>query len=1003
MNDLIKETKSVIQKLESLHHSDLQETSKALTATIQEKIDYLNEKNHRFIFIGPVGIGKSSLIGIATGLLVGEPPKDRRQLKELSVLTTGSGRTTVCEIRIRATRDTEPSGLILNIEPFSMEEMEKEIRIHAEESWRRRQPATTRSNEEQAVTPQEIQRLILGMTGYTEYQKPDAETGKKRTVRPFDDAVTRFNSAETFADHLVECAKLPDRNQKQWSWKQTDDESRKELKKQIEAINNGTEATAMLPHHMEIVVSNLQFSMSGSNELIPEFIDSRGLDVDGVVETRDDLRSYLLDPRSVIVLCASFNDAPGTAIRALIQFMDNDGELRQTFSRTLMILVDQGNADQVNGANGDREVGQQIKIDECQCVLKNSGLNQSNHSIPIIAFDVLQDNRDQLSSSFNNRLEDVRLKVEQQLEQLLQDAKTVLENASNTLRPPLIQRIDAQLKELLSHYPLSEAPLRDPLSGAYRAIENTRYASVVYATCLRNGNYHRLNLYAAIHAEAARKATAWLDKPVRAVTQKLTKLEQTPEYHIIQDHLRLRKRQYEKGQIQVIQKYSYSITNEIKNKLYENNKIWNRCQSEWGRGDGFKERVINHLKSWFQLQTGLVAHEKTDIEDEIPLLVDLIRPAQTPRFTLHVNNLRILRQANWEPTSLNVLIGANGSGKTTLLKTLEFLRIAYERNLPEAVSRILGGGGNLGSWGGAKDEPVELGLDQDHASWRIRLFPRSGTMDHQVDEQFLHRQAKIFTRDTLGKIYYDDQQIDSKTQLGLRILMDRGVLEPALRKMALLLKSIRVHHDPDLWSLRRHGSNATEDTFPDARGTNVLAVLRRWSQDRSQNHRFRFVVEGLNAAFPNTVEAMDFVTAGNTLTARFYRPGQELPCLLADEANGVLQLLVLLCQIANAEDGGVVAIDEPENGLHPYAIRIFLRQTDQWAKRHNLTVLLSTHSPVVLDALNGSPEQVFVMKSEPDKSFPIPLNQLKNTEWLAQFKLGELYQQGEIGSNEDDA
>jgi predicted ATPase len=112
---------------------------------------------------------------------------------------------------------------------------------------------------------------------------------------------------------------------------------------------------------------------------------------------------------------------------------------------------------------------------------------------------------------------------------------------------------------------------------------------------------------------------------------------------------------------------------------------------------------------------------------------------------------------------------------------------------------------------------------------------------------------------------------------------------------------------------------------------------------------------------------------------------------------------VLLCDVASVENESVVAIDEPENSLHPYALRAFLRRTSRWARQHNLTVLLATHSTVLLDELSATPENVYVMKeNEPDGPMPTRLDELCNREWLESFKLGDLYEQGEIGSNEDE-
>lgn len=372
-------------------------------------------------------------------------------------------------------------------------------------------------------------------------------------------------------------------------------------------------------------------------------------------------------------------------------------------------------------------------------------------------------------------------------------------------------------------------------------------------------------------------------------------------------------------------------------------------------------------------------------------------------FTLHVRNLRALRQARWTPQPVSVLIGADGAGKTTLLLALRLLRVAYERGLPEAVRVVLGGSSNLKSWGAPEDEPVEIGLTIGEASWRLKLTPRQGSADYLSAERFMDGERELFSRDSLGNFSYGGERLEPSTHLGLRVLMDRGAHEPSLRRMASFIQGISVYYDPDLWTLRTQGSSTTEDRHLHARGTNALTLLRRWYQERAHRHRYQFVVEGLSAAFPNSVSELDFVEAGNTLVARIYRPGTELPSPLSNEANGVLQLLVLFCDVAAAEDGSVVAIDEPENSLHPYALRRFLDRTRRWARQHDLTVLLATHSTVLLDELSAHPEQVYVMKAPAaGEPVPTPLDKLCDREWLAGFKLGDLYAQGEIGSNEDE-
>lgn len=966
--------------------------------SIDRKRTFLENPCHPIVFMGSVGVGKSSLIAVAANLLVGPPPIDRTSLKNNSVLAIGSGRTTVCEVRILTLDNTGKIGLI--IEPFSIKEMEDEIRIYAEEEWHRHRPNSRRSDEDDSnQTSQEVRRVIQGMTNYVEYQETRMENGLRRriVVRPLEISALKFATAEAFCVHLLERAKLSLRTTTEWWWNGSTPEDLKELKNRFESVNQGTESEAMLPKRMTVVVPlPLPGSSHGPSITL---IDTRGLD--GIVESRRDLQNFLRDPRAVIVLCSTFKDAPGDPMRALMRSMANDAELRLAIPRTMLLILDQGDADQVNGSDGDREYGQELKINECFTSLDGTGLRMIGKE-QIIAFDVLKDDRLRLLTSIDESIDRIRRTVDAQLQDEIENARGFLDNFANELRPARREAVDRQLREVMASHLPSETPLHDPLTGAYDAITKSRYASVVYATCRRKGTYPGLNIYAAIEAEASRAATMWLDGLVSVAEKKLNELERDISFLIVLDHVRLRKRQYAEAQIKVSRNYAERISSEVEG-LLKQDSVWDACCSEWGAGDGFKNKVASYLSSWSSKQIGLKAHEITDAVNEIPLLREISTPARPPRFSLHIRNVRALTSVDWTPEPISVLIGANGTGKSSLLLMIKLMRIAYERSLSDAVIAVLGGSSNIRSRGAASDEPIEIGLDIGHASWRIQLIPRAGSIDFLTNERLTDQGREIFSRDSLGNFVYGVERIEPSTHLGLRTLIDRGAMEPSLRSIATFLQRSAVYHDPDIWSLRENGSNTAERGSLQARGANVLAVLRRWSQEKQNRHRYDFVLRGLNAAFPNTVSDMDFVEAGNTLVAQVYAAGSQIPQPLGSEANGLLQLLVLFCDVASAEDESVLAIDEPENSLHPYAVRVFLQRTSRWAREHNITIILATHSTVLLDELSGTPEQVFVMKAR-DHTSPLPtrLDQLYSPKWLHEFRLGDLYEQGEIGSNEDE-
>lgn len=367
-------------------------------------------------------------------------------------------------------------------------------------------------------------------------------------------------------------------------------------------------------------------------------------------------------------------------------------------------------------------------------------------------------------------------------------------------------------------------------------------------------------------------------------------------------------------------------------------------------------------------------------------------------FTLHVRNVRALRQVSWSPSGVSCLVGPNGAGKTTLFLVLKVLREAYTRGLAEAVTDHLGGSHKLRNSAAPESEPVELGLDVGNLSWRVSLQPRGATVEYAAGKTLTVDGQHLLSRDPLtGQVRFREEQLSGDGRLVLRFFTDARPEEKVVEPLVALLKGIRVLHDVDLYVLRTEGSHDSGKAELDSRGRNAFAVLRHWNERKEHRHRFAFVRDGLKAAFPDVCEDIDFEAAGKTVVLRVFRPGDPLPVSVETEAAGFIAMLVLLCAVAGTERGGLLAMDAPENALHPFAIREFLRRARQWAHRYDVTVLLATHSPVVLNAFQAEPERIYVM--QPGESvLPVRLDEYRDRAWLANFELGELYSNCEFGA-----
>ncbi len=367
--------------------------------------------------------------------------------------------------------------------------------------------------------------------------------------------------------------------------------------------------------------------------------------------------------------------------------------------------------------------------------------------------------------------------------------------------------------------------------------------------------------------------------------------------------------------------------------------------------------------------------------------------------TLEAHNYRCLRNVLWQPSGVSVLVGPNGSGKSTLLALFSFFRDVYISGLQAAII------GQGGPWGlrhleAAPEEPVTVALSVDDLHWQLELLLRGGPPGPTMNERLTQGAHTLISRiGPYGSVQYQEHHLGVKSdeRPGLGWVYDqvppvRAEIEP----LVVAVKNLRLYQAWDLPALRRNSSDSGSDLYLSPAGDNAFSVLRNWHSRHALRPRYDFVVQGLREAFPELCENLDFNFDGPKTTVEMTLPGGKGPIPAAFTPNGWLTALLHLCAVASGEPGSLVAIDEMENALHPYAIRKLVGCFREWSAEHDLTVCLATHSSVLLNEFKEEPEKVFVM--EPGQpTLPVPLTDIHDPEWLAHFSLGDLYAFGEFG------
>lgn len=375
---------------------------------------------------------------------------------------------------------------------------------------------------------------------------------------------------------------------------------------------------------------------------------------------------------------------------------------------------------------------------------------------------------------------------------------------------------------------------------------------------------------------------------------------------------------------------------------------------------------------------------------------------------LSVQGFRSLKDVTWEPGKLNVVIGPNGSGKTNILKLLKMIQYSAKGELQEYIQRS--GGANSISWDGeAKSIQYEITVQDDFQidGNKIYYFLDLNTSDSSW--------AKI-TNETLESFiisYNIRNRFEAVFQVGEETVKKWEIVNPS----ESILSQSRGHFVFDypmpefgnylttFWmssivdtsenSKIRDSAVARYEKKIDTDGQNLINILHTLY---SENRDFKKIVnDSMQAAFGDDFDELIFPPASDQrVQMRIRWKSLKREQSAADMSDGTLRFLFLLAVLANPEPAPLIAIDEPETGLHPSMMPLIAELAVEASKKTQ--VIFTTHSDQFLDAFRDTRPTTTVAKWEDGqtKLHIVDDDELKH--FLKDYSLGALFRSGELES-----
>lgn len=357
--------------------------------------------------------------------------------------------------------------------------------------------------------------------------------------------------------------------------------------------------------------------------------------------------------------------------------------------------------------------------------------------------------------------------------------------------------------------------------------------------------------------------------------------------------------------------------------------------------------------------------------------------------TLSITGFRSIRKLdNLHLTNLNVLIGANGAGKSNF--------VAYFRLLSELVE------GRLQVWvskqGGA-DRVLSYGIKETAALTTSIRFGNNGydiELEPTVDGGLIFTSERIYfngpyygvTRPNLGSGHFESKLKKEHKNGGSSSIA--SFCYSAISGW----KTYHFHDTSDTAGVKRQGA-VHDNEYLRMDASNLAAFLLRLKNESPTVYdQIRKIVRLAVSFFD------DFVLKPTTLPSE----EQQIRLLWKQEdsdyalwpsqlSDGSLRFICLVTVLLQPNPPTTIIIDEPELGLHPYAITLLGALIRSVSTRTQ--VIVSTQSVELLNEFDVS--DLIVVDREAGGSVFKRLDEAEFSSWLEDYTIGELWQKNILG------
>ncbi len=351
---------------------------------------------------------------------------------------------------------------------------------------------------------------------------------------------------------------------------------------------------------------------------------------------------------------------------------------------------------------------------------------------------------------------------------------------------------------------------------------------------------------------------------------------------------------------------------------------------------------------------------------------------------IHIEGYKSIRSARLQLNPLNVLIGANGSGKSNFIGCFKFLHLAAEQKLQQTVAKW-GGAERLLYYGSKETPELKFQLDFSPNFYQITLEPTD------KDNLIIDTESVGFQSLGYSAPYWKSIK-SSEIEPSLYNPTHANDIRKYVKEK---VKSWRVYHfhDTSMSARIKKNNRINDNLFLQEDGANLAAFL--YAMQHQYPKHYERIVKTIQMIIPIFKDFLlrPMVENAESIRLEWCDKNSDYIFDISDLSDGSLRFIAIITMLLQPERPAMILLDEPEMGLHPFAIKILAGLLKKTA--HFSQVIVATQSVELVSEFE--PEDIIVTEQKDNAStfHRLELEPLKS--WLSSYSLGQLWQKNIIG------